>query len=62
MSHYKHKIKHKEYNRITHCAVLAVHSSLFSTDVLDFLHSFHLVLICDRVGDREAERGHISSY
>lgn len=34
--------------RETHCAVRAVHSSLIGAEVLDFLHSFHPVLICDR--------------
>lgn len=46
-------IHSKEHNRVTHRGVLAVHSSLFATEVLDFLHSFHLVLICDRARDRE---------
>lgn len=46
-----------------HRAVLAVHSSLVSTEVLDFLHPFHLVLICDRVrGAHPALVKHHSSH
>lgn len=37
--------------RDAHRSVWAVHSSLISAEVLDFLHSFHPVLIC------ESERG-----
>lgn len=45
----------------THCAVRAVRSSLVGTEVLDFLHSFHPVLICDRGrgGDLLMRRTHI---
>lgn len=42
------KMSHPIYMK-AHRAVLAVHSSLVSTEVLDFLHPFHLVLVCDRV-------------
>lgn len=48
-------MRHRK-DKVTHCAVLVVHSSsFFSADVLDFLHSFHLVLICDR------ERGRVNN-
>lgn len=50
MQTFEHQLKMSHpINMKAHRAVLAVHSSLVSTEVLDFLHPFHLVLICDRV-------------